>query len=1103
MKMQLKRIVSAVCAVALCASVVSTPVLAAGGDGTSVPGTTQSESSAPEETTEETTASEETNVENKQPADTVAEQPANDQEQPANDQEQPANDQEQPANNVQESADNVQEQPVDNEAGPAAPSNDGAATPSVMSYNGESQEVHVNDTTNVTLTAQWKEQGPGPIIPSGNVKVGKKADPLDAELQSDVTLTIGASESKDKVAVLFLLDKSTSQGMRKEAAEMLWELKTKDKVDILYDVVIFSGTATATGWKNIQDSESLEDTLENFVNGETSSGTNMDAGIERALSEMNALQEDYKNAATYLVTLSDGITYVWSEGGNVKCVPVRTLGASGTIEGTVQNASDTWDMMYDYGMGLQDIYNGSTISEIIANFKDAVVSKMNATREDDHIQSYPDSYENPISTYIYDLDMKAEVADTYACGPDFAMYESVTGYEQLVELFDYSFAYAVPELDGSGNDKMSNWENYPWGKEIMLYMHSLSTDANESGKVSNADAKKMFSSIKNRILYAIEKGTVTDVIGKDFDLAGVNTFKLKVGDEAWVEGTVSNDDPNKVTFEDGKYVVTYTPADGTTEEQFVWTINTPVQNIAPLQLTYKVKLVNVPTEIGEYKLPTNEEATLDYTSTNDGTGSEEFPKPEVTYNVVGVTPASLTIYMGGSSGYGNIVGEDGQTLSNTVSLPEPGFYLELTEDMNNELREVLGKKPTDIIDLSGYVTLTNGETTWNLQRYGYVDGTEADEETSAGYIEGESRFIYKIVPEDGSQGAQVRVKVTKDNETKTDDEFDISETQSLCEEYDMEIYGEDVDAADLKLSINIPAADRKGDNNNTPYTATAGLAAGKPATLTVRYVTGQQEDVVTDALNDIGEAKDPSKAYVVLKDLNKEPAEDFIINQAVNGLTVQADPDSVALLFDDIVSSDDTNDEDTHFEQTLVENAVKATNQSFQNLQYQAKYLDLVDANNGNTWLTTNDEVTVYWPYPEGTNASTKFYLQHFEGIDRDDTLSAITGEVKNATPDDVMVHTGDNGIYFETKSFSPYVLMWDKTTPAVDDGGKEESTPAATPKPTPAPAEEAQPVAAPVAAVIPQTGDDSQPLVWVALVVVSGAALAGLAVYRKKRSDK
>lgn len=45
-------------------------------------------------------------------------------------------------------------------------------------------------------------------------------------------------------------------------------------------------------------------------------------------------------------------------------------------------------------------------------------------------------------------------------------------------------------------------------------------------------------------------------------------------------------------------------------------------------------------------------------------------------------------------------------------------------------------------------------------------------------------------------------------------------------------------------------------------------------------------------------------------------------------------------------------------------------------------------------------------------------------------------------------------------------------------------------------------PQTAPVAA-IPQTGDNSQPLVWVALVGISGAALAALAVFRRKRSDK
>ena len=48
-----------------------------------------------------------------------------------------------------------------------------------------------------------------------------------------------------------------------------------------------------------------------------------------------------------------------------------------------------------------------------------------------------------------------------------------------------------------------------------------------------------------------------------------------------------------------------------------------------------------------------------------------------------------------------------------------------------------------------------------------------------------------------------------------------------------------------------------------------------------------------------------------------------------------------------------------------------------------------------------------------------------------------------------------------------------------------------------------AQSASAASSSAIPQTGDESQPLVWGALVVVSGAALAALAVYRKKRSDK
>src|SRR5699024_6730427 len=110
------------------------------------------------------------------------------------------------------------------------------------------------------------------------VDIDKTATELNENDQSTVTLKIGADEDQAKVAVMFLIDKSTSQGMRDEAAGMLDELKTKMNTDILYNVVIFSGTATSTGWKDVHDDASLTDTKENFVNKETTSGTNLDAG---------------------------------------------------------------------------------------------------------------------------------------------------------------------------------------------------------------------------------------------------------------------------------------------------------------------------------------------------------------------------------------------------------------------------------------------------------------------------------------------------------------------------------------------------------------------------------------------------------------------------------------------------------------------------------------------------------------------------------------------------------------------------------------------------------------------------------------------------------
>ena len=451
------------------------------------------------------------------------------------------------------------------------------------------------------------------------VDIDKTATELNENDQSTVTLKIGADEDQAKVAVMFLIDKSTSQGMRDEAAGMLDKLKTKMNTDILYNVVIFSGTATSTGWKDVHDDASLTDTKENFVNKETTSGTNLDAGIEEATAQMSVLPEEYKDASKYLVTLSDGITYVWTEEGTVKCVPIEGLGANGQVETTAQNGTDTWTMMYEYGTSIEGIYGDMN------TFMNQIEGKIQETRNGKHVQDYygENNLSNPISTYIYDDEKNDAVAAQYATGMEIAMYESVLGYQNLMTMFDYTYAYAVPELS-NGEDNTSNWSNFPWGKELMVHLQSLSTNKDEPVDVSNADAQKIFASIQDEILYTIQSGTVTDVMGADFDFAGVDTLTLTVGGVE-VEGTI---DGNTVTFGDN-YVVTYDPETDT----LTWEINTPVEEGAPLALSYVVDLVNKSTEPGEYTVPTNESAELDYTTSSGETGTETFPVPEVTYTV--------------------------------------------------------------------------------------------------------------------------------------------------------------------------------------------------------------------------------------------------------------------------------------------------------------------------------------------------------------------------------------------------------------------------------------------------------------------------------------
>ena len=98
-------------------------------------------------------------------------------------------------------------------------------------------------------------------------------------------------------------------------------------------------------------------------------------------------------------------------------------------------------------------------------------------------------------------------------------------------------------------------------------------------------------------------------------------------------------------------------------------------------------------------------------------------------------------------------------------------------------------------------------------------------------------------------------------------------------------------------------------------------------------------------------------------------------------------------------------------------------------VKYEARYLDLVDADDGNAWVTASGPVTVHWGYPEGTDEHTSFTLLHFAGLHR--SVQLLTDDVIANWPkvDNVPVRNTENGLSFEVTpgGFSPFVLVWEE----------------------------------------------------------------------------
>lgn len=480
-----------------------------------------------------------------------------------------------------------------------------------LSYIDRSYKENNNDTEwkpafHLDGVLTKKEDPVDPVDPpEWDHSKNKTATEFDKDFNSRVTLSLPSAEKELVSDVVFVLDKSTSATVENQALGMLKQLKEKaaeDGATVKVGVVIFNKEAHVTEWKDLVTEY---DAIKDAITQEISSGTNTHAGL---LAAQKMLEDDknVEDSRKHMIFVSDGITYMFEE-------PAQAINSQQATNGeyAIMAGNDCWGIRHYYEGGDQFIPNDwNTYLQDVESHLDEVKQ---------YIQPYDNmNQDNHIPRGDTELPTTVDVA----------LYKTAKLYHELGEKYH---CYAV--LGDTGVT------NYPWGPDFMTYL---------------ADGKEVsFADIQKDIYYLLDAGSqVVDIIGQgkdnqgkdyNFNVVNLENMTITVGGVELKKEKISDNEYGFGDVRDGIYdfKVTYYPedvadADGEKREHFVWDINVPVSNFAPVQFSYDVHLTDPQTTKGTYTVATNVEAVLTPVDSNGTKGKpEKFPVPELTYEVKG------------------------------------------------------------------------------------------------------------------------------------------------------------------------------------------------------------------------------------------------------------------------------------------------------------------------------------------------------------------------------------------------------------------------------------------------------------------------------------
>lgn len=453
---------------------------------------------------------------------------------------------------------------------------------------------------------------PSLALAASGTEVNKTADTkLDDNYQASVTLTVNGTSAQTHSDVVFVLDKSTSVDVRREAGILLEELvKQAGDNKIKVGVVVFNKDATYQKQLVELNSETLP-AIKEALQTELKSGTNIQAGIAAGRAMLDA-DTEIPSSAKHLVLVTDGVTYMWNDANGNQVAVYNEVNPDKMKK---YWASPSVCEFYPIGSDAEPYKNPATWMNANGSELDGVIAEKQLP-----YGAGPDSVEKYIP-----LGSKYTCCDAalYMAGKEWAAANQ-SGYN----LYAYAYLYV------DSRDVEHTW--------ALNFISNLSTVGGCSSVVPES-VSGVFDNVKSDIIYSLGVGSyVNDVMGEteDYNFDFVNdasAMKLTVGDTEYEAVKISENEYGFAQDEGGVY--RYTLEYDASSDSFAWFFNTPVAG-QKVSLTYKIQLTNPKTEPGVYDgLLTNNEANL-YPS-----GSSEaipFPQPTTSYEVIAdeVQPAA-------------------------------------------------------------------------------------------------------------------------------------------------------------------------------------------------------------------------------------------------------------------------------------------------------------------------------------------------------------------------------------------------------------------------------------------------------------------------------